>query len=31
VLQAFADVHRHRVRIACATLPWRTLGRALGD
>lgn len=30
-LAAFADVHRHRVRIGCATLPWRTLARALGD
>jgi nitrogen fixation NifU-like protein len=31
VLRAFAEVHRHPVRIACATLPWRTLARALGD
>lgn len=28
-LRAFADVHRHAVRIQCATLPWRTLQRAL--
>lgn len=31
VLAAFADVHRHPVRIGCATLPWRTLASALGD
>ncbi len=31
VLEAFTDVHRHPARIACALLPWRTLGRALGD
>jgi nitrogen fixation protein NifU and related proteins len=31
VLCAFADVHRHPGRVACATLPWQTLGRALGD
>ena len=30
-LRAFADVHRHPVRVGCATLPWRTLRRALGD
>ncbi|MEB2286285.1 MAG: SUF system NifU family Fe-S cluster assembly protein [Polyangiaceae bacterium UTPRO1] len=30
-LAAFADVHRHPARIACALLPWRTLVRALGD
>ncbi len=30
-LEAFADVHRHPVRVGCATLPWRTLERALGD
>jgi nitrogen fixation NifU-like protein len=30
-LGAFADVHRHPVRVACAMLPWRTLARALGD
>lgn len=30
-LAAFADVHRHPVRVACALLPWRTLVRALGD
>ena len=30
-LGAFADVHRHPVRVACALLPWRTLVRALGD
>ncbi len=29
-LAAFADVHRHPVRVGCATLPWRTLARALG-
>jgi len=28
-LEAFADVHRHPVRVGCATLPWRTLERAL--
>lgn len=28
-LVAFADVHRHPVRVACATLPWRTLRTAL--
>ena len=28
-LVAFADVHRHPVRVACATLPWRTLRAAL--
>jgi nitrogen fixation NifU-like protein len=30
-LGAFADVHRHPARVACALLPWRTLARALGD
>ncbi len=30
VLGAFADVHRHPVRVGCALLPWRTLARALG-
>jgi nitrogen fixation NifU-like protein len=30
-LAAFGDVHRHPVRVGCATLAWRTLGRALGD
>jgi nitrogen fixation NifU-like protein len=30
-LEAFADVHRHPVRVGCATLPWRTLELALGD
>ena len=30
-LEAFGDVHRHPVRVGCATLPWRTLERALGD
>ena len=30
-LEVFADVHRHPVRVGCATLPWRTLERALGD
>lgn len=30
-LEAFADVYRHPVRVGCATLPWRTLERALGD
>ncbi|MCC6763917.1 MAG: SUF system NifU family Fe-S cluster assembly protein [Deltaproteobacteria bacterium] len=30
-LAAFADVHRHPARIACALLPWRTLVRALDD
>lgn len=30
-LSAFAGVHRHPVRVACALLPWRTLVRALGD
>ena len=29
-LRAFATVHRHPVRVQCATLPWRTLQRALG-
>ncbi len=28
-LRAFATVHRHPVRVQCATLPWRTLQRAL--
>jgi nitrogen fixation NifU-like protein len=28
-LRAFATVHRHPVRVQCATLPWRTLRRAL--
>jgi nitrogen fixation protein NifU and related proteins len=28
-LLAFADVHRHPVRIACATLAWRVLRTAL--
>ncbi len=28
-LRPFADVHRHPVRVQCATLPWRTLQRAL--
>jgi nitrogen fixation NifU-like protein len=30
-LQAFADVHRHPVRVGCATLAWHTLRTALGD
>lgn len=30
-LAAFAEVHRHPARVACALLPWRTLVRALGD
>jgi len=30
ILAAFADVHRHPVRVGCALLPWRTLARALG-
>lgn len=30
-LRAFADVHRHPVRVGCATLAWRTLRTALGD
>jgi nitrogen fixation NifU-like protein len=30
-VRAFADVHRHPMRVECATLAWRTLGRALGD
>jgi nitrogen fixation NifU-like protein len=30
-LLAFADVHRHPVRVGCATLAWCTLRRALGD
>jgi nitrogen fixation NifU-like protein len=30
-LRAFAAVHRHPVRVQCATLPWRTLARALAD
>jgi nitrogen fixation NifU-like protein len=30
-LRVFADVHRHPVRVSCATLPWRTLRTALGD
>jgi nitrogen fixation NifU-like protein len=29
-LRAFAAVHRHPVRVQCATLAWRTLRRALG-
>ena len=28
-LVAFADVHRHPVRVGCATLAWRTLRAAL--
>jgi len=28
-LAAFADVHRHPVRVGCALLPWRTLRDAL--
>jgi nitrogen fixation NifU-like protein len=28
-LVAFADVHRHPVRVGCAMLPWRTLRVAL--
>ena len=30
-LRVFAEVHRHPVRVGCATLPWRTLRTALGD
>lgn len=30
-LMAFADVHRHPVRVSCALLAWRVLRRALDD
>jgi nitrogen fixation NifU-like protein len=30
-LRVFAELHRHPVRVSCATLPWRTLRMALGD
>jgi nitrogen fixation NifU-like protein len=30
-LLAFSEVHRHAVRIGCATLAWRILRRALAD
>lgn len=29
-LMAFAEVHRHPVRVSCALLAWRVLRRALG-